>query len=393
MNAPPPLETLLTDLIAIPSVSSLDPALDQGNRPLLERLADWLETAGFQIEMLPIPGYPDKYNLIATLGSGLGGLVLAGHSDTVPYDAARWTYDPFTLTKRDGCYYGLGIADMKSFFALALEAVRGIEPGELRSPLIILATADEESSMRGARALVDAGRPLGRHALIGEPTGLRPVRLHKGVMETAIRLLGQSGHASNPALGHNAIEGMHAVISALLDWRAELKARFHYPAFTIPYPTLNLGSIHGGDNPNRICGQCELQLDLRLLPGLAPETLYAELTGLVSQAAEPLGLSWSIEPLFPPIPPGETPQEAAIVRACESLTGQPAEAVNFGTELPFFNQLGMETVILGPGDIAQAHQPDESLPIERIGPTIALLRALIRRFCIEAASAGQQGLG
>ncbi len=385
MTALPPLLTMLAELIAIPSISSLDPALDQGNRPLIERLGDWLEASGFRLEILPLPNHPNKYNLIATLGSGPGGLVLAGHSDTVPYDAALWTHDPFKLTELDGRYYGLGTADMKSFFALALEAARGIKANELHSPLIILATADEESSMRGARALVEARRPLGRHALIGEPTGLRPVRLHKGVMETRIRLIGQSGHASNPALGRNAIEGMHAVIAALLDWRAELQARFHHPAFAVPHPTLNLGSIRGGDNPNRICGICELQLDLRLLPGLEPAALAAELTSLVARVAESRGFNWSVEPLFAAIPPGETPAEAAIVRACESFTGQPAEAVNFGTELPFFNQLGMETVVLGPGDIACAHQPDEFLPIERIASTIELLDALIRRFCRKAA--------
>lgn len=380
----PPLASMLAELVAIPSVSSLDPGLDQSNRPLIERLAEWLESAGFRVELMPIPGRPDKLNLIGTLGTGPGGLVLAGHSDTVPADPKLWTHDPFRLTERDGRYYGLGMADMKSFFALALEAARGIEPTELRSPLVILATADEESSMRGARALAAAGRPLGRHALIGEPTNLRPIRLHKGVMAERIELVGRAAHASDPGQGRNAIEGMHAVISALLAWRTELQRRHRRSEFALPYPTLNLGRIQGGDSPNRVCERCELHLDIRLLPGLDAEDLRAELRSLVAGIAEAQGLGWSVEPLFAPIPPGETPEDAAIVRACESLTGEPAGAVNFGTELPFFNQLGMETVILGPGDIAQAHQPDEFLAIERIGPTIKLLRDLIERFCLKA---------
>lgn len=237
--------------------------------------------------------------------------------------------------------------------------------------------------MTGARALVESGRPLGRYAVIGEPTGLRPVRLHKGVMGEVVRILGRSGHASDPALGNNALEGMHAVLGAVLAWRDELKATHRHPAFPVPYPTLNLGHIHGGDNPNRICGECELHLDLRVLPGLQPEALHGELARRVAEVAQGRGLAWSVEPLFPPIPPVETPASSEIVRAGEALTGHTAEAVSFGTEAPFFTQMGMETLVLGPGDIAQAHQPDEFLVLERIPRTLELLRALIWRFCID----------
>lgn len=381
---PPSLQRMLQELIGTLSVSSVTPAFDHSNRPLVELLAGWLESAGFRVERLPIPGHPDKLNLLGTLGSGPGGLVLAGHTDTVPFDAARWTHDPLRLTEADGRYYGLGIADMKSFFALALEAARGLTARELDRPLMILATADEESAMHGARALVDAGRPLGRYALIGEPTGLRPVRLHKGVMGESVRLIGRSGHASDPRLGNNALEGMHGVMSELLAWRDELQRDYQHPAFAVPYPTLNLGHIHGGDNPNRICGECELHLDLRVLPGLDPAELRAELSRRVARVGDERGLQWSVAPMFEPIPPAETPAGSALVRACEDLTGHAAEAVNFGTEAPFFNQLGMETVVLGPGDIAQAHQPDEYLALDRIPPTLDILRALIAHFCRRA---------
>src|SRR5690606_29615515 len=133
--------------------------LDQGNRAVLERLAEWLEGLGFAVEILPLTTHPDKANLIATLGAGPGGLVLAGHTDTVPYDDTRWSHDPFRLTEADGRLYGLGTSDMKSFFALAIAAARRFKAEDLRQPLIVLATADEESSMDGARALVRAGRP------------------------------------------------------------------------------------------------------------------------------------------------------------------------------------------------------------------------------------------
>lgn len=379
---PPELMEMLRTLIGTPSVSSVKPDWDQSNRPVLEPLADWLAAAGFKVEWLEIPGHSDKANLLGTLGSGPGGLVLAGHSDTVPYDAALWQHDPLRLTEDGGRLYGLGTADMKSFLGLAIEAARGLDGAQLKHPLMILATADEESAMHGARALVAAGRPLGRYAVIGEPTGLRPVRAHKGVMGEAIRLVGRSGHASDPSLGNNAIEGMHAVLTALLSWRDELKQAHRDPAFRVAWPTINCGHIHGGDNFNRICGQCELHIDIRPLPGQEPDDLRATLRRRVADAAEPRGLAWEVEPLFPSIPPADTPGTAAIVRAGEELTGHAAEAVSFGTEAPFFAQLGMETMVLGPGDVDQAHQPDEYLAIERIEPMLGMLRGLIRRFCL-----------
>jgi len=379
----PALMPMLEGLIGSLSVSSLNPAHDRSNRPVIDLLAAWLDSAGFRVEVLPIPGHPDKANLLGTLGAGPGGLVLAGHTDTVPYDDALWSHDPLKLTQADGRLYGLGTSDMKSFLALAIEAARGLKAADLKHPLMILATADEESSMRGARALAEAGRPLGRYAIIGEPTGLRPVRAQKGIMWEAVRLVGRSGHASDPALGNNALEGMHEALTAILAWRDELKGAQQNPAFQVPYTTLNPGHIHGGDNPNRICGDCELHLDLRVLPGMDPVALRAELARRVGGVAERRGLTWSVEPLLDTIPPAETPAGAAIVRAGEALTGHAAEAVSFGTEAPFFDRLGMETLILGPGDIAVAHQPDEYLDLDRIPPTLELLRGFIRRFCME----------
>ncbi|HYN78806.1 MAG TPA: acetylornithine deacetylase [Lamprocystis sp. (in: g-proteobacteria)] len=377
----PALLPMLQGLIGTLSVSSITPALDHSNRPLIDLLAGWLDAAGFRVEILPIPGHPDKANLLGTLGTGPGGLVLAGHTDTVPYNEPLWGYDPLKLTEAGGRYYGLGTCDMKSFLALAIEAARGLTHRDLERPLMILATADEESAMTGARALVDTGRPLGRYAVIGEPTGLRPVRTHKGVMGERVSLIGRSGHASDPRLGNNALEGMHEVLTAILAWRDELKAAYHHPAFAVPYPTINPGYIHGGDNFNRICGDCELHLDLRVLPGLDPVELRAALTQRVAAVAQRRGLAWVVEPLFAPVPPVETPADSELVRAGEALTGHAAGAVNFGTEAPFFDQLGMQTMILGPGDIAQAHQPDEYLELASIPPTIELLRGLIRRFC------------
>ncbi|BBL73822.1 acetylornithine deacetylase [Methylomagnum ishizawai] len=384
----PDLLARIRALIALPTVSCTDPRHDQSNLPVIHLLAEWLEAVGFRAEIMPVGD--GKANLVATFGGPAdqpGGLVLSGHTDTVPCDPGLWTSDPFRATERDGRIYGLGSCDMKGFFSLAIEAALRYEAQAYRRPLVILATADEESSMSGARALLAENRRLGRQAVIGEPTGLKPIRLHKGVMMEAITVKGRAGHSSDPALGANALDGMHAVISELLAFRAELKAKHRHPAFKVDYPTLNLGSIHGGDNPNRICGCCETQIDIRPLPGMDLEELHQVLANRLAPvlAGHP-GLSLELRRLFAGLPPFETPAGAGIVRACEEFTGQGSDAVAFGTEAPFLSQLGMDTVVMGPGFIDQAHQPDEYLPLDHIAPGVEVLGRLIERFCLHPAA-------
>ncbi|MEO5341797.1 MAG: acetylornithine deacetylase [Gammaproteobacteria bacterium SHHR-1] len=386
MPQPPGLIPSLEQLIAAPSVSSVSPGWDQSNRQVIELLAGWFADLGFAVETLAIPGHAGKFNLLASLGSGPGGLVLSGHSDTVPFDEHLWHSNPLQLSQRDGRLYGLGTADMKGFFGLIIQALRQLPLQHLQRPLLIIASANEESDMCGIQQITQMGQPLaqrlGRHVVIGEPTGLRPVRSHKGITMESIRLHGQSGHSSDPALGRNALEGMHQVIGELLRWRDQLQQRRN-PLFQVPTPTLNLGHIRGGDNPNRICGACELHIDLRPLPGMELADLRATLRQRLQPIAERLGLELEITPLFTGIPAMETPASAEIVQAVEQLTGHPAGAVAFGTEGPYFNQLGLETVILGPGSIDQAHQPDEYLALDQIEPAVRLIQGLVRRFCLE----------
>ncbi|AOE88026.1 acetylornithine deacetylase [Pseudomonas sp. TCU-HL1] len=380
----PDLKSQLAALIATPSVSCTQPSWDQSNQAVIDLLAGWLGDLGFRCEIQQVA--PGKANLLATYGSGPGGLVLAGHSDTVPFDAALWKTDPLKLSEVGDRWYGLGSCDMKGFFPLAIEAVRSVLDQPFRQPLMILATCDEESSMAGARALAEAGRPLGRAAVIGEPTGLKPIRLHKGVMMERIDILGQSGHSSDPSLGHSALDAMHAVMSDLIELRGEWQQEFRNPQFTVPQPTLNLGCIHGGDNPNRICGQCSLEFDLRPLPGMNPETLRAVIRQRLRPVAEHYQVKIDFKPLFPAVPPFEQSPESDLVRLAERLTGHTAQAVAFGTEAPYLQQLGCETLVLGPGDIACAHQPDEHLELSRIEPTVALLRQLIQHYCLQSAT-------
>lgn len=378
----PALIPMIEQLIAAPSVSSISPQWDQSNEQVIQHLADWCRSAGFQVEVLPIPGHASKFNLVASAGKGPGGLVLSGHTDTVPYDEQRWQSDPFRLVERDNRLYGLGTSDMKAFFALVLEAVRGLDLSRLKQPLTLLATADEESNMCGAQSLLETNRRLGRYAVIGEPTGLKPVRMHKGISMEIIRLHGRSGHSSNPALGVNALEGMYRVIGDILAWRDELQARHKNPLFEVEVPTLNLGHIHGGDNPNRICASCELQIDLRPLPGMVLQELHDELVQRLERLMSDSELRLEIITPFPGIPSMETAADSEIVRIAEQLTGHTASSVAFGTEAPYLQQLGMETLILGPGDIDQAHQPNEFIGLERIQPMVGLLQGLIRRFCL-----------
>lgn len=378
----PELMQMLSGIIAAPSVSSVSPEFDMSNHTAASRVAGWLEALGFAVELQEIPGFHGKFNVIGTLGKGPGGLVLAGHIDTVPCNEERWDSNPFLLTERDGQLHGLGICDMKGFIPLAIEAAARYADSRLAQPLIILATADEESSMSGGRALVAAGRPKARYAVIGEPTSLRPVHMHKGILMEAIRVVGRAGHSSDPTLGSNALEGMHSLIAALLDYRDELQHRHHDPHFAVPTPTLNLGYIKGGDNPNRICPDCELHLDLRTLPGMEVETVRAELQSRMRTALADRDFALEFHSLFAGVNPLQTSADSDIVRAAERLTGHRSEAVAFSTEAPFLQALGMQTVVLGPGDIRVAHQPNESLPLATLNPTLEILDQLIRQFCM-----------
>lgn len=323
--------------------------------------------------------------MIATIGSGNNGLVLSGHTDTVPCDENLWQVEPFNLTEKDNRFYGLGSCDMKSFFAVIIEALHGIDLNKLRQPLIILATADEETSMSGAKAIARDASKLGinnaRFAVIGEPTGMRPVRMHKGMMMEAIQLVGQAGHSSNPALGNNALEAMHKVITELLKWRDELQNKYYNPLFEIPVPTMNLGHIHGGDNPNRICGSCELQLDIRPLPGMNIADLRSEMQLRLKHVLRGSGIVFKTVVLSEGFDAMDTDKNADIVKLAEKMTGTESQIVAFGTEAPYYNDIGLQTIVMGPGSIRQAHQPNEYIEMKTLNPAVDVIRRLIQHYC------------
>jgi len=378
----PSTVNMIRELIEIPSISCNNPKYDQSNQTIIERLANWCNDLGFKCEIVPIANHPGKFNLVAVSGNGDDGLLLAGHTDTVPYDLNSWKFDPFKLTEQDDLLYGLGTSDMKSFFALVLTVVQKLTTDNIRlkRPVTLLATANEESNMAGAKALTQKLRAT--RALIGEPTGLKPIRMHKGILMEAIHLHGRSGHSSNPDFGNSALEGMYQVMGELLQWRDQLQSRYTNSAFQVPLPTMNLGHIQGGDSANRICADCELHIDLRPLPGMNIDELRTTLHQRVKKILKHSGLNIEFKTLFDGIPAMETPADADIVKISERLTGYSAEAVAYGTEAPYLQALDIETIILGPGDIDQAHQPDEFIAMDRLQPMMDILSKMIVHYCV-----------
>jgi len=207
--------------------------------------------------------------------------------------------------------------------------------------------------------------------------------MHKGIIMESVRVNGVAGHSSNPALGINAIEGLHQLIGDLLLWRQQLQQRHHDNRFEVSTPTLNLGLVHGGDNPNRICSHSELHFDLRLLPGMEIQSLRDELDQRLAELDRHSRCQFQRHSLIEGTEPMYTDPDSDIVKTLEKLTGHAAEAVAFCTEGPYLNALGMDTVIMGPGDIDQAHQANEYLRQDSIQPCVDLLQQLIAKFCCE----------
>lgn len=372
----------LSQLIACSSISSTQESWDQGNKEVIQLLATWFEQLGFSIEIQSVPNTSNKFNLLAKLGSGEGGLLLAGHSDTVPFDENRWQSDPHKVLEQNDKFFGLGTCDMKGFFAFILEASKKLDAKKLKKPLYVLATADEETTMAGARFFAQSQAIKPDVAIIGEPTGLVPVVMHKGHMSHRISVEGKSGHSSKPSLGVNAIEIMHKVIGQLLELKEKFILNYENKAFDVPAPTLNLGAISGGDNANRICGHCHLDLDLRSLPGMSDD----ELLNWLSEALKPLAELYpgriTFAEMHPSSPSFEQKKPSTFIDIAEEISGHSCCAVNYATEAPYIQQLGCQTVVLGPGSIDQAHQPNEFLAHSEIDKTNMLLTKMIHYYCL-----------
>lgn len=377
----PNLKQAMSELIALPSISSSQASWDQSNQKVINLLASWFESLGFGITIQAVPSVEGKFNLLAKLGTGDGGLLLAGHSDTVPFDENRWQSDPLKISDRDNRLYGLGSCDMKGFFAFILQACKQLEQEKIKKPLYVLATADEETTMAGARFFAKSEHIKPDVAIIGEPTNLVPVVMHKGHMSHKITIKGQAGHSSQPDNGVNAIEIMYQVIGQLYQLKEKLVKNYRNEAFNVQTPTLNLGAIHGGDNANRICGHCELDIDMRSLPGMKDTELVAWLADVLSPIAIQYPSRLTITELDPSSPSFKENSDSELVLTSEKLSGHKCCAVNYATEAPFIQQLGCQTIVMGPGSIDQAHQPNEFLAHSEIVKTEQLLAKLIQHYC------------
>lgn len=389
---------LLRRLVAFDSVSR------RSNLPVADFLSDLLDRPGTALARC---GYTDddgveKTNLLVRLGPPAdpetrAGLVLSGHMDVVPADEPEWETDPFRLTEREGPgglrHYGRGSADMKGFLALATLAALRVAPEKLTAPLVLVFTCDEELGTVGARYLHDHWAevepeigPLPTAAVIGEPTELEVVRLHKGHLKFRVTTHGKSAHSGYPHLGKNAIEAAGRVIASLSSLRLELETERpphgeHFPA--VPYVALNQGTIHGGAAVNVVPDRCVIEGGARILPGMDSGELVERLRSAVALAAAPGEATFELLGESPPL---RVEDGAPVHRALCEVTGRKGgNSVSFATDGGWFQGLGLDCVIWGPGSIEVAHQPNEYVPGDQLLRAEYPLEAMIHRFCREAS--------
>ncbi|HBS99537.1 MAG TPA: acetylornithine deacetylase [Citreicella sp.] len=378
----PRTEALLARLIACPTVSS------DSNMEMMALMADHLEHFGARVELFS-DSTGRKANLFATLGPDIpGGVVLSGHSDVVPVTDQIWSSDPFTLTERDDHLYGRGSCDMKGFIAAALALAEPVSQTPLRRPLHLCFTHDEEVGCLGARALVPELQRRGyapRMALVGEPTGMRLIEGHKGCCEYTTRFTGLEGHGSDPDAGVNAVLYALRYTQRLMDLAEALKTRAPADSrFTPPWTTVNVGRLAGGVAHNVIPGRAELDWEMRpVQPGDA-EYMREALAHYVTHDLLPAmravhpGADITTEVIgevagLMPVPDNEA--RDLISRLTGSNT---ADVVPFGTEAGLFQDMGMSVVVCGPGEIAQAHKPDEFVTRSQLAQCLGLLEGVAR---------------
>jgi acetylornithine deacetylase len=377
-------DELLARLVAFDSVSR------NSNVPLADFICDYLDRPHIRIERDFSPD-ETKLNLLITVGedsTDRRGLILSGHMDVVPADEPEWDSDPFVLTNRDGRLYGRGACDMKGFLSLAVNAAAAAEPSRLLHPLVLLLTYDEELGTVGAQhfaeSLKDVER-LPRAAIVGEPTSLEVVRMHKGHVQFSVSIAGRSAHSAYPHLGRNAIEPAGRVIAVLTELGRVLESetapnREFFPE--VPHATMNIGRISGGSAVNVVPDRCTLDCGMRLLPGMNPKAELARVRDAVQYVLEGTDYEFAV---LGEARPMLLRDDAEIYTALCSTMGQDHTAsVSYGTDAGWFQQLGVECAIWGPGSIETAHKPNESLPIEEFERAAGLLATVVRRFCTAA---------
>jgi len=370
-----PVHELLIDLIRIPSVSALS------NVPVIDYIVETLDSKIWNLCRLPYcdtAGIP-KQNLLATMNSELDlpiELALVCHTDTVPYPE-DWK-EAVSPAIDNAKLFGRGACDVKGALACILRAA--LETRGKPRPIALVFTADEEIGCIGAKRLLAEKCISPRFCIVSEPTQLRPVIGGKGYGLGEVVIHGTEAHSALPNLGHSAIYDAALFIDRVKSLAGQLEEEENQ-AFAPPFTTLNLGTIHGGTAKNIIPGECRMLLEWRPIPGEAPDRVEREVTRILAdlKCADP-GFAGAFRVLrndrgF------ATDSNGELVKLLERICGTSATTVSFGTEAPYFKQLGAETVVFGPGDMTVAHRSDEHVALIELEGATELLVRLIRELC------------
>ena len=370
-----PVHELLIDLIRIPSVSALS------NIPVIDYIAGTLDPKIWNMRRLSYcdtPGIP-KQNLLATTNPNWDQpieLALVCHTDTVPY-SENWK-EAVSPAIDNAKLFGRGACDVKGSLACILRAALEIT-NEPRSIALVF-TADEEIGCIGAKRLLAEKRISPRFCIVSEPTQLRPVIGGKGYGLGEIVIHGTEAHSALPHLGHSAIYDAARFIDRVKSFAAQLEQPGNQ-AFDPPFTTLNIGTIQGGTAKNIVPGECRMLLEWRPIPGEAPDRVEREVSRILAelQRADPdFAATFN---LLRSDPGFRTDSGSELVKLVQRLSGRSPTSVSFGTEAPYFNQLGAETVVFGPGDMTVAHRSDEHISLIELERATDLLVQVIRELC------------
>lgn len=374
---------ILDRLLAFETVSSLP------NIGLMDYVRDLLAEAGIA-SVLIADETGKKANLYATVGpEGIGGVMLSGHTDVVPVEGQAWTKPPFALTEEGGRYYGRGACDMKGFVACAIAAMLAAKGRDLKVPLHLALSHDEEVGCLGVRSLIEMleGAPV-RPAMciVGEPTGMQVATGHKGKVALRATCIGREGHSALAPMALNALHLGADFLNAVRELQADVAEHgLRDGDYDVPYTTLHVGKFNGGVQVNIVPNRCVLDFEIRSLAGDDPEVLIARLRAAAEAIVAPLRGTFPeaeivVERLWD-YPGLGTPSDAGVVNFVKGLTGANGTMkVAFGTEGGLFSQrLGIPTVICGPGSMAQGHKPDEFVTVEQMARCEAMMAALLTR--------------
>ena len=374
------LMAMIERLVGFPTVSR------NSNLGLIEWVRDYLAGMGVT-SRLTYDATGKKANLFATVGEGSrAGLVLSGHTDVVPVDGQVWDTDPFKATVVGDKLYGRGTADMKGFIANALLLVPKYLAAKTDAPLHIALSYDEEVGCIGVRSLIQDLTEMGLKTagcIVGEPTMMQPIIAHKGTHRFRCCITGREAHSSYTTQGVNSIEYAARIIvyiRQMADRLAQLETRDY--AFTVPFTTLQTGTIKGGIASNIVPKDCEFNFEARTMPGASADRMYQEIQDF---AATLLPEMLRVEPnaviAFEMLAsaPGMSAEESdAIVQLAVGLSrNKPNGAVSYGTEAGLFHQAGIPSVICGPGDIEQAHRPNEFVALEQLAQCEQFMTRLV----------------